>query len=404
MLGLNRPRIPRPGAAAIWRLLESLPTPRRNLIIENLRLQQIYDVVYAAALDSALAEDADRPRSGIWFAQRVLREEDLSSGRHGAERLPDPAPAARPTYVKIGQMIASRGDVLPADIDRPSSRSSRATRRRSRGRTRATVIKASSARSPSTCSRRSSPSPSRPPRPPRSTGRRSTTAPLVAVKVQRPQIVAKTKADLGVITELASIAERRARASPGRSACGRWSTSSPGGVLQGARLHATRRTTRSGSRTTWRASRRSPCPRVYDELSGTRVLTMEFIAGSRSRTRPRCARPASTRRALGRLLHPGRHQADPHRRVLPWRSAPGQPHGRPPDQRLVFLDLGLVGQLKATQRVDLLGLIYALKATDIAGIPRRAHRPGQAHARRSTRRSSAPTSTGSPGSTWSTAA
>jgi len=31
----------------------------------------------------------------------------------------------------------------------------------------------------------------------------------VAVKVQRPRILAKTKADLGVITELASIAERR---------------------------------------------------------------------------------------------------------------------------------------------------------------------------------------------------
>ena len=32
---------------------------------------------------------------------------------------------------------------------------------------------------------------------------------LVAVKVQRPRIVAKTKADLGVIQELASVAERR---------------------------------------------------------------------------------------------------------------------------------------------------------------------------------------------------
>ena len=46
--------------AAIWRLLESLPTPRRNLIIENLRLQQIYDAIYAVALDSALRHDAGR--------------------------------------------------------------------------------------------------------------------------------------------------------------------------------------------------------------------------------------------------------------------------------------------------------------------------------------------------------
>ena len=32
---------------------------------------------------------------------------------------------------------------------------------------------------------------------------------LVAVKVQRPRIVAKTQADLGVIQELAGVAERR---------------------------------------------------------------------------------------------------------------------------------------------------------------------------------------------------
>ena len=37
----------------------------------------------------------------------------------------------------------------------------------------------------------------------------------------------------------------------------------------------------------------------------------------------------------------------------------------PETKRLVFLDLGLVGQLSSTQRVDLLGLIYAVKEVDI---------------------------------------
>src|SRR5689334_9651891 len=55
VLGLNRPRMPTENSNALWQILESLPTPRRNLIIENLRLQQIYDTVYAVALDSALA-------------------------------------------------------------------------------------------------------------------------------------------------------------------------------------------------------------------------------------------------------------------------------------------------------------------------------------------------------------
>ena len=38
----------------MWRLLESLPTPRRNVLIENLRLQQVYEAIYANALDIAL--------------------------------------------------------------------------------------------------------------------------------------------------------------------------------------------------------------------------------------------------------------------------------------------------------------------------------------------------------------
>ena len=42
---------------------------------------------------------------------------------------------------------------------------------------------------------------------------------LVAVKVQRPRILAKTKADLGVIQELAGVAEKRlADRSQGRAA------------------------------------------------------------------------------------------------------------------------------------------------------------------------------------------
>ena len=66
VLGLNRPRaIVSGGTNSMWRFLESLPTPRRNLIIENLRLQQIYDLVYAAALEShSRTRRWDRSASG----------------------------------------------------------------------------------------------------------------------------------------------------------------------------------------------------------------------------------------------------------------------------------------------------------------------------------------------------
>jgi predicted unusual protein kinase regulating ubiquinone biosynthesis (AarF/ABC1/UbiB family) len=40
----------------------------------------------------------------------------------------------------------------------------------------------------------------------------------------------------------------------------------------------------------------------------------------------------------------------------------------PDHKRLVFLDLGLVGQLDGQQRMDLLGLVYAVKQKDLTGI------------------------------------
>ena len=47
---------------------------------------------------------------------------------------------------------------------------------------------------------------------------------------------------------------------------------------------------------------------------------------------------------------------------------PGNVLADPVADQIVFLDLGLVGQLDRQQRLDLLGLIYAIKEIDIPGI------------------------------------
>jgi len=59
------------------------------------------------------------------------------------------------------------------------------------------------------------------------------------------------------------------------------------------------------------------------------------------------------------VLIDGFFHGDPH---------PGTILGDPESRQIVFLDLGLVGQLNQQQRVDLLGLIYAIKEVDIPGI------------------------------------
>ena len=62
---------------------------------------------------------------------------------------------------------------------------------------------------------------------------------------------------------------------------------------------------------------------------------------------------------IKQVLIDGFFHGDPH---------PGNLMADPSTKRLVFLDMGLVGQLNSTQRVDLLGLIYAVKEIDIPAI------------------------------------
>ena len=113
------PQQPAPGAGErsdrIWRALESLPTPNRNFILENLRLQQVYDLVYAEALDQTL-RDTPIGKVRRWFPLKVLGEPDVFETGTGSERFRDLLQQLGPTYVKIGQMMASRGDILPPDL------------------------------------------------------------------------------------------------------------------------------------------------------------------------------------------------------------------------------------------------------------------------------------------------
>ncbi len=365
LLGLNRPKVDVTASSdALWRFLESLPTPRRNLIIENLRLQQIYDLVYQTGLDMTLART---PIGSFrkWFATRVLREPDLVSDLTGPERLRMLLQRLGPTYVKIGQMIASRGDALPKElVDELSKLQSEAAP--FPWEDAREVVKAELHRYPEELFATIEAEPFA----------AASTAQVhratlpdgtpVAVKIQRPRIVAKTKADLGVITELATIAERRlalARKVGVRSMVDEFA----GGVLD--ELDYTNEA--------YQAKRLDDnmakfpdiaVPRIHDAFSGKRVLTMELIRGIKI-TKVDELREAGfdterlgnsfIRAVIKQVLIDGFFHGDPH---------PGNLMADPHGKRLVFLDLGLVGQLSSTQRVDLLGLIYAIQAVDIQGI------------------------------------
>ena len=149
----------------------------------------------------------------------------------------------------------------------------------------------------------------------------------MAVKVQRPQIVAKTKADLGVMQELAKVAERRfdyARRLGAEGIVNEFAT----GVIK----ELDYRNETYASRRIADNMRKFPdihIPVVYGKLSGERVMTAEFVKGIKiskveelQAGRLRHGRPR-------RDLRPCAHQAGPRRRLLPRRPASGQHPRRP---------------------------------------------------------------------------
>ena len=178
--------------------------------------------------------------------------------------------------------------------------------------------------------------------------------------------MAKTQADLGVIQELAGVAEKRlavARKIGFQAIVAEFAR----GVLK----ELDYRNEAYHARRLADGMTRFPevhVPIVYDELSGERVITMEFVHGIKISKADELRAAGFDTTALGtvfiraiikQVLVDGFFHGDPH---------PGNILADPDSKQIIFLDLGLVGQLNSQQRVDLLGLIYSIKEIDIPGI------------------------------------
>ena len=302
-----------------------LPTPRRNVIIENLRLQQVYNAIYTTSLDIALA---DTPIGAVrrWFARVVLADRSVIDDPSGPARIRAMLQQLGPTYVKIGQMAASRSDVLsPEWIAELSKLQSEAA---PFGYDDVVlIVRKELGAPPEALYATFDPVPFAAASTAQVHQATLHDGTLVAVKVQRPRIQAKTQADLGVMQELASLAERRlatARKVGLRGVVDEFAK----GVLK----ELDYRNEAYHARRLADGMARFPeihIPIVYDELSGHRVITMEFVNGIKI-SKADALREAGfdTDRARDRL-HPLDHQAGPGRRVLPWRPTPGQHPGQP---------------------------------------------------------------------------
>ena len=373
VLGLNRPDLSIDRSRGIWGFLESLPTPRRNVIIENLRLQQVYNLIYSTSLDIAL-EDTPIGEIRRWFARRVLGDTDELTDATGPERIVAMLEQLGPTYVKIGQMMASRSDILPPEWIAELSKLQSEAAPFAYEDVVAIVTKELGA-PPEALYATFDPVPFAAASTAQVHQARLHDGTLVAVKVQRPRIVAKTQADLGVIQELAKVAERRFAVARKVNLSGIVAE-----FAKGVLKELDYRNEAYHARRLADGMQRFPeihVPLVYDELSGQRVITMEFVKGIKISKADELREAGFDTTELGtvfirsiikQVLVDGFFHGDPH---------PGNILADPISKQLIFLDLGLVGQLDAQQRVDLLGLIYSIKEIDIPGHRRRAARARQ---------------------------
>ena len=80
ILGLTRPTITPSGTSTgLWGALDALPTPRRNAIIENLRLQQVYDTLIRFGVEITVDRTPLRTVR-LWSERYLLGQETRSRG------------------------------------------------------------------------------------------------------------------------------------------------------------------------------------------------------------------------------------------------------------------------------------------------------------------------------------
>jgi ubiquinone biosynthesis protein len=341
-----------------------LPLSGRSHFVENLRLTQVRQILLQYGLDISLVGTPLARFRGV--ADRLLgRDPDEF------EELSTPAKVRLmlqqlgPTYVKVGQMVSSRADVLPAawrtELDKLQNtvppfpyEQVEAIVRSELGAPPDTLFASFDheplgAASLAQVHRATLPDGSE-----------------VVVKVQRPNVQAMVRADLGNMEDLARQAERRVATARTMNLAAMIHEFGQGVLTElDYRIEA------------YHALRLAEVvegiegihvPRVYLDRSSGRVITMEFVRGVKATNvaaldaagvdRDLVAR-RFLRAVIKQVLVDGFFHGDPH---------PGNIVIDPETGALTFLDLGLMGELDSNRRLQLLGLMWSLRERDPDGL------------------------------------
>ena len=360
LLGLDRPRVEEPSRnRRLWSLLERMPATRRNQLIENIRLWEVYDKFSRFGVEIAITRT---PFSRL----RGIGDRLTGGSSREIETMSTPAKVRLmlqqlgPTYVKLGQMLAGRPELLGPEWATELAKLQNTVPPFPWDQA-AAIITDELGQPPETLFASIEHEPlgaaslAQVHRATLHDGR------AVVVKIQRPGIQAKVRADLGVLVELAGIAESRfdmARNAGVRQIVEEFAT--------GVREELDYTIEAYNAARLADVLRKEPgvgVPAIEPGLSTRRIIVMEYVDGIKptrlERLDPSVDRDEVARTLLRALIRQvlleGFFHGDPH---------PGNVLLEPDTGKVVFLDLGLMGELGEQERLDLLALIWALRTRD----------------------------------------
>lgn len=365
LVGVNRPRLDgRRAHEAAWRRLERLPSVRRNWFSEKLRLEEASTTLLSFGLEIGLG---NTPVGQVrrWFTRVVYGRDNPIDELSTPAMIRVMLEQLGPTYIKFGQMASSQAQTLPPDWAAELSKLQSDVPPVPYEQAREVII-SELGKPPEKLFAKFEPE----------ALAAASTAQVhrailldgtpVAVKVQRPNIVATVKADLGVLQDVSNVVENLSGYARDLDVSGMLAEFSDGVIREldyhNEAYHARR------LKDSLESIALVHVPTVYPDLSASRVMTMDYIHGVKVNTPGTLDLPGMDRLALSQsfmrafvkqIFIDGFFHGDPH---------PGNIFLDLDTGALTFLDFGLVGRLDQTKRLDLIDLLFCFQQNDAAGL------------------------------------
>ena len=333
---------------------------------ESLRLQQIYNTISSYGLDMAL----DRGALGVF--RRRMQGFIYQTGEEVAP-LSIPVKVRLmlqelgPTYVKMGQIISSRAEVLPAEWMHELNKLQSNVPPFASEEVRE-IITEELGDAPERLYQAFNPTPFAAASTAQVHRAELADGTKVVVKVQRPGIRKQMKADIGVMGSLSNVLERRSQYARDIALPGMIREFGQGIIREldyGGELYNMKRLARN-----MEGVPGVTVPKAYPQLSSSKVLTMEFMAGVKINNVEAIDAAGLDRLEIGRnilralikqLLIDGFFHADPH---------PGNVLVNLETGTVGFLDMGMMGEIDLNQRLNLINLLMVSRQKDAAGLAR----------------------------------